>query len=1118
VQIRTYNSVYLPSFNTPSVNKQILVVNKAVTPNANECQLGVIRGLKGGPYEQASITFQLTVKYDVTAQPPCKYVVNPDAGAVSNGTLIQDSTPSLSNPYSYVVEMAKPYTTAIQSNVSTLLSYVTPVQTELSGLLQQYRSDTYGAFGQIQTLQGCDLSENVLNKCSNPAIMDQFLAYNNTTNWNTNIITSILRAGTFSATQCDFTVNQSDTTGANQQTSGYRCTMQPSSQGGCFFTVNTCTPINPQPPLSSVYDMSYNMTTANMYSSQSVTYPTGPTTNATAPMTSASIPYANMSRISPLNYVDCGSLYALKQMNSRSALPATITGITQKTVDTCVINGTKQYVFQKISYALQALTQPTTIAAVPPTTTVSVPASSIVAAPLNRGTCAMPVPVIPVPATATGPNLEIAAGLKIVLQAIDISGGGMREYRIAASDLLPFSATYKRVSFYNGTLSDLGAPACTNIQIANLQDGNPATSPFTYFNNTTAGKASGTVVYTSGSPVTIVPRPFPPPSLAPYVTAFRAAWKAKNCVATASPQKWLGPITGYTYDPATDAIVFKVKIVYFGQYGNVDVPTVYNPGYISVIYRIASTTQTASLPSFTGYVANTFVYSMTEIGSPPSAVTTYTDNAWTDDTTYAVATINTPLDSLAYNYFRLFRVTVQSAPSGRAEFTRLLFYSMFNTTGVSLATPTLITFPNPGITVADISANYIKSSDPSVQCQGGFTTSFSAANNYTVCTVDQTSFSPAKKALYNYPKGSGACGIGYLQAGNTCTLTAVFNQVLEDPGFIASVSNGTPRLRLNLGQSVLISYDNPIQVDGFSFITGSAATVPMGLTVEGSVNGTIWKTVVSAPALNYASMQPAVVGGAQVLSFFYPGIFQFPTNLVSPAITIPAAQPYRPPSYAYSFYTAQIANVTEGFVSGPHTVPVVSKAAPVHTVADQKKVDESYILPLKAIQPQHLYTKPAATRGPTPHPIQYKARIRFLRFRTLSTVDPGSKFVAMSYLTLHTRNGIVPSEALHATNLEGSRRVAREGPEAIFAPWSEGRRWTDYNKSPLLIAINLDVLPAYPITGYQFYIPVLAAAPSQWVVEGSMDGRSWQPVHEMKTVTANYLREYSPVYTFSQEI
>jgi len=743
----------------------------------------------------------------------------------------------------------------------------------------------------------------------------------------------------------------------------------------------------------------------------------------------------------------------------------------------------------------------------------------------------MPVPVIPIPATATGPNLEIASGLKRVLQAIDISGGGIREYRVAESDFLPFAATYKRISFYNGTLSDIAAPACTNIQIANVQDGNEATSPYTYFNNVAAGKAVGTVIYTSAATATaIVSRPFNSIAMPPFVVAFRTAWKAKNSGSSALPQKWLGPITGYTYDPATDAIVFQVKIVYFGQYGNIDVPVVYNPGYIRVVYRVFSTPSTPPKPTdpvtFTGAfntasptntysVPNTFVYSMTEIGVPPGALTAYpTDTSFTDDTTYNVTNINTPLDSLKPNIFRMFRVTVNSAPSGRAEFTRLMFYSMFNTVRVPLVKPDLINFINPTITVADISANYIKLSDPNVQCNREFTTSLNVQNNYTVCTVDQTSFTPAKKALYNYPKGSGACAIGYIQTGNVCTTTAIFNKVLENPAFIGSVSNGTSRLRLNLGQSIVISYATPIQVDGFSFITGSAGTVPTGLTVEGSVNGTIWKTLVLAPGLNYASMNPAFVGGVQLLSFFYPGIFQFPTT------GNPVAQPQTPSNtpYEYPFYAAQIANITEGFVSPSRTVPIVSKPTPVHTVEDQMNVNESYVLPLKGVGPQRLYTKPAVSRGPDPHSIQSTTRIRFLRFRTLSTVDPGSKFVAMSYLTLHTRNGIIPSDALHATNLEGSRRLAREGPEAIFAPWSEGRRWTDYNKSPLLIAINLDVLPTDPITGYQFYIPVLAAAPSQWVVEGSVDGRSWRPVHEMKTVTANYLREYSPVYTFSQEI
>ena len=1131
--VKWYNTVYIPGL--PANNNQpILVVNKAVTPNANECQLRVILG-KDNTYTEKDIFFKFAVQYDVNAQypnPKCKYVINTDGTGVGVGNLINDSTPSMSSPYSYVVEVAKPYTAALSSSVSSLLSYVAPVKTQLQNVLRGYRADTYGAFGQIQTLEGCDVSENVLNKCSNPVVMNQFLSYYNDTNKNIDILTSILRAGTASSKTCDFTYTKTNLNGANGQTSGLRCIMRRSPGPACMFDVSECAVIDPQPPIDKVYDTNYKLTTANTYSSQDVTYATSPTTNATVPLLPSTLPYANSKRISPLNYIDCNTIYALKQMNARGGLPDTITHIVSEGIDTCLIKGTtsgqtimRKYVFDKVGNMYITNTAP----AIPASVTgvalnPSIQRSSIATTALSRGNCAMPVPF-----TTTTPNLETVSGLQGIIKAIDISGAGIREYRVAVSDYLPFTSTYKRVSFYNGTIQNFNNNDCATVSLCGLQDGSEATSPFTYFNRArkdTEVIAGQSLIYSStgGNAVMLVENAFSSiTSIQPFITGFRNAWNATYCKAGLEIQKWLGKIDGYGYDPATDGVVFKMKCVYFGKWGPLDVRNVFT-NYIRVVYRqktdYVSRVQKSDPPLFIGSTgattADTFVYSMTELaaGTPIPAISNYNDTVWNDDTTYSIGSINTLMDPLKRNTFRMLRFTPLAAQAGRAEVTRLLFYSMYTGGAVQvLTTPALITFPNPTVTVADISANYIKSSDAAVQCQPGFTPVVSGDN--TVCTANRTS---ANQGLYTYPKGGGVCGIGYVAVGANCTTTTIFNSVLENPNFIANVSNGTPRLRLNLGQPVVISYDTPLQVDGFSLITGSAATVPTQFTVEGSINGITWKTVVAPTGvntLNYIQLAPAVLGGIPILSFFYPGIFSFPRDTVTAPATLPAAPP--PAPYMYGFYGTQVGNITEGFVSAPEqTVRTVERAPPTYVVPHEERIHDSYTLPLKTILTHSkMYTKPASS---VPHPVEFKQRTRYLRFRTLETVDPSSKFVAMSQFTLHTRNGIIPSNVLTFTNMEGSRKKANEGPDALSMPWNDGRRWVDYNKSPLLIKIDVDVLPAEPITGYQFYIPVAEAAPIRWVLEGSADGRSWTSVHEMKTINANFLREYSPVYKFANEI
>jgi hypothetical protein len=107
------------------------------------------------------------------------------------------------------------------------------------------------------------------------------------------------------------------------------------------------------------------------------------------------------------------------------------------------------------------------------------------------------------------------------------------------------------------------------------------------------------------------------------------------------------------------------------------------------------------------------------------------------------------------------------------------------------------------------------------------------------------------------------------------------------------------------------------------------------------------------------------------------------------------------------------------------------------------------------------------------------------------------------------------------TNPHGSRRTAADGPTAILSD-QEGKRWVDYNKSELLITFDLTKLPSNPIYGFQFTIPSGTADakdyfPARWLLEGSYDGRSWDPIHK-KSDKARILGGASPVYKFSQSI
>ena len=244
-------------------------------------------------------------------------------------------------------------------------------------------------------------------------------------------------------------------------------------------------------------------------------------------------------------------------------------------------------------------------------------------------------------------------------------------------------------------------------------------------------------------------------------------------------------------------------------------------------------------------------------------------------------------------------------------------------------------------------------------------------------------------------------------------------------------------------------------------------------------------------------------------------MFAFPTT------GAPVTRPTSTTPVQFAVYESQIGNITEGFISAPtpqeRVIRPAPPAAPVHTVPEELELYTAYDLPLRANRSAHMYTKQTAS---PPHPIGFKHRIRYLRFRTLATVDPASKFVSMSQFTMHTRNGTIAPELLTFSNLEGSRRNASEGPQSLGANTSS-KRWVDYNKSQLIVQLDTDRLPREPIMGFQFYVPnfpgALAALPARWTMEGSNDARSWTILHEMKS-PARFLADFSPVYTFSQEI
>jgi hypothetical protein len=155
------------------------------------------------------------------------------------------------------------------------------------------------------------------------------------------------------------------------------------------------------------------------------------------------------------------------------------------------------------------------------------------------------------------------------------------------------------------------------------------------------------------------------------------------------------------------------------------------------------------------------------------------------------------------------------------------------------------------------------------------------------------------------------------------------------------------------------------------------------------------------------------------------------------------------------------------------------------------------------------------------NPDATKKRLRHLRWKIMETQKPDAPYVHASMLQFHTKAGPIPADAVKISNPLGTRRRAANAPTALLSGSTE-QHWVDYNKSDLLIMLDLTKLPGNPIYGFQFAVPAnvensVDFVPARWVLEGSYDGRIWTPVHE-KSDRARIMGGASPIYKFSQQI
>jgi hypothetical protein len=549
----------------------------------------------------------------------------------------------------------------------------------------------------------------------------------------------------------------------------------------------------------------------------------------------------------------------------------------------------------------------------------------------------------------------------------------------------------------------------------------------------------------------------------------------------------IGTITGYSVSRADDSITFKASSATFGELGPDDVQYYYPETYYKVYFRIPYNGGSGPIIYKMEPTPRTFSVSGGLGGTPGTTGPFTTISVSSGDGSGSGSIDNyivqSPIQiSLNQRKFRSFKFTVSrvtqdtaSPPNSRtrAEIARINFWSMTSpsTSGTDGSTPT---FAGANINSAqvEVAGTYSNYTSKTGVCKPGYTPHTNPTNESLIECIVNANNEQSYPAVSDGRGAYVACGIGYfgpieytLPSGQTemrCKSTGYFQDVIN-PAMI-NANMYVPRLRLNVNQALTVDLNSIQRVDAFSFIVGSAYNRPLTWTLEGSINNIDWVYLYNQPTdFDYRS----AAGSSSFLSFYDPGFFIF-----SPSTS--------------STPTSQLGSA-----------PLAVTQRPMQRILTEEAREG--------------FLNPDAT----------KKRLRHLRWKIMETQKPDAPYVHASMLQFHTKAGPIPADAVKISNPLGTRRRAANAPTALLSGSTE-QHWVDYNKSDLLIMLDLTKLPGNPIYGFQFAVPAnvensVDFVPARWVLEGSYDGRIWTPVHE-KSDRARIMGGASPIYKFSQQI
>jgi hypothetical protein len=874
---------------------------------------------------------------------------------------------------------------------------------------------------------------------------------------------------------------------------------------------------------------------------------TGPGTSG-VPLLATGTPYLQNTLLENIDYIDCFSKYAMNSISQLGDLTGSITGVSQVDAKTCAIKSgitENHYNFG------------------PNTSVVGVSAPLIPSGTVSRTTAFTAIQPVSFTTLVCNPAVSCDASSTKALTGFADSIVSSRtissdtcEYKISNNNTLPFENTFERVGFYTG--KSLTSLSGTDLHIKSISNATPATSPYSYFQNANIkpsfindymkllqflryrwneqfysktptntqtwkiGKISGIGVLVNEDALVIEAESSLYGLYGPYdIRDYNVKRYFKFTVR-------IDTLTGadannYTVSPYTinNIRIYKSESSATSYGGYRSIPS----GPPSDIFSV-SDTQYNTICTFGGINYNTAWYDLL----PTVSSGTQPTNA--PQVPYVIQTVE---NSLKNGYYNRVRFTVNKSPMGtatqnsdaRAEIARIMFYNLSTITTAGTATTGYVyqNIPNATVEIQDISSTYLLAQSGKNKCDKNFREIVDPETGiieciYTgdiqqqysgtaPCNTGDTEVSKVgdtytclPATVYTKPAGV-ACGIGYFgdTNGTKCNLIGDFYDVVQDPSIMFNTNSAVPRLRIPLGKYSLINFNKTVRIDGFSFLTGSAGTVPLQWNLEGSMNGENWRTIhCRSVDYNYSDAAPTRVNNTNIISFFTPGIFLINQDGASGSTcTVPVATTGARTTAGYSannlmVYSSLAQNISEGFKAGE---------APT----------------LESIFKTPLLQNDIPSLKPVKANISTQKRILNFKFKILETYDPNSKFVHMSSLDFMSRSGRIPASLIKLSNLHGSRSSPKEGVNALL----EGpqKRWVDYNKSDINIQISES---AEPITGFRFSIPQgfpdsMKAMPIKWIMYGSYDKKSWQALHEFSGKSLPLINSFATVvFKLDEEI